>query len=592
MQARACLKEEDMTAPDGSPSARLTRRRFLRNAGALAALPGLASIVAACGGGGGGEAATTAAAGTTAAATGAETAAETAVATGGTLRASMGADIRGFDVQRFYDPQSTMIGDLIYSRLVTTEVEDAGVILPDLAEEVPAPENDGKTYTFRLRDATFHDGSPVTAADVKFSIERLLKPDTKSEGGSYYLGIIEDTEDLATGAALESSGIVVVDDKTITFNLLEPRAAFLNLLALWFASIYPKAAVEAAGDDFNLQPVGSGPFQLDAYQAGQVISLSKYADYYGASDIALDGIEIQVAVNPDTAILRIDSGEIDFMIDQVPPAAYSAIRNDPNRSERLVTGVVDNVFYVTLNAVDDTPVFQSLDARRGIAMAINKERLLQQLQNRGELATGYWSSKSQYYDPDFPTIPYDPDEAKRLIESAGVAGQSVQLIVPAKGTYYPSDEFGPSLKQDLEQAGLKIELVSLEFSAWLNETMNAGAIVPNGWSMDNPHGSFVVDSAFTTATKEAADADGTCCNFSRWASPEIDELNAVGNTTTDKQEEIQAYQEIMRIAIGEQALWVPLYWPEVAYYGGENLVGLIVPTNLGAVPLSKLSLKA
>jgi ABC-type transport system substrate-binding protein len=578
----------------------LTRKRFLRGAAALGVLPGIASIVAACGGGGGGEEAaptsvpaTTEAPPTTAAGTTEAAATETtAPAAGGILRASMGSDVRGFDVQRFYDPQSTMIGDVLFSRLVATDPQDAGTILPDLAEEVPTPEDGGLSYTFTLRDSTFHDGTPVTAADVKFSIERLISPKTKSEGGSYYIGLIKDTEALAAGEAAESTGITVIDDKTVRFELIEPRAAFLNLMALWFASIYPKAAVESKGDQFNVEPVGSGPFKLDSYEAGKKIVMSKFADYYAADQIALDGIEIDVAVNPDTAILRLDSGELDLMIDQVPPAAYSAIKNDPERSPRLVEGLVDNVWYITLNAVEDTPAFESVDARRAISMAINKDRLLQQLQNRGEVAVSYWSPESQYYDEAFPSIPYDPEQAKSLIASSGAAGQEVDLIVPAKGTYYPLDEFGPSLKQDLEQAGLKINLVSLEFSAWLNETMNAGAIVPNGWSMDNPHGSFVIDSAFTTATKEAADKDGTCCNFSRWASPEVDELNTTGNTTTDKQEEIQAYQEIMRIALGEQALWVPLIWPTVAYYGGEKLQGLFVPTNIGAVPLSKLSLTA
>ena len=576
-----------------------TRRRFLRGAAAVGALPGIAAILAACGGDDSEQAAPAPPAetdaGTTAAEPPAATEGETtapAPATGGILRATMGSDVRGFDVQRFYDNQSVTFGDAIFSKLVTTDPQNAGTILPDLVTEVPAPENDGKTYTFTLRDATFHDGSPVTAADVKFSLERLIHPNTKSEGGSYYTGLIVDTEGIAAGEATESSGIVAVDDKTVQIDLIEPRAAFLNLLAIWFASIYPKAVVEAKGDAFNLEPVGSGPFKLDSYQAGQRITLSRYEDYFAPDQIFLDGMEIDLAVDPDTAILRIDSGDSDVMWDEIPASAYNAIKDDPDRSGRIVEGLVDNVWYLTLNAVEESPVFASLDARKAITMAINKQALLQHDQNRGEVATGFWSPESQYYDADFEALPYDPEQAKSLIESAGVAGQEVELIMPAPGTLFPTDGWAPLLQQDLEQAGLKVKVTSLAFDAWLSRTMDPLAIVPNGWSMDVPHGSYVVDSAFTTATKEAADADGTCCNFSRWASPEVDELNATGNTTTDKEEEISAYQQIMRTVIGEEALWVTVYWPQRSLYRGDNVQNLLVGTNTAATIFTKLALTA
>jgi ABC-type transport system substrate-binding protein len=590
-----------------------TRRRFLRHAAALGALPGIASIVAACGGDGG-EAAPPPppaeepppgepppAEPPPAEPPPAEPppAEPPPAASGGVLRATMGSDVRGFDVQRFYDNQSVTFGEAIYSKLVTTDPQNAGTILPDLAEEVPAPENGGTSYTFRLRDATFHDGSPVTAADVKFSFERLIHPETKSEGGFYYQGVIVDTEGVVAGEATESSGIVVVDDKTVRFDLVEPRANFLNLLAIWFASIYPKAAVEAKGDAWNLEPIGSGPFKLDSYQAGQRITLSRYDGYFAADQIFLDGMEIDLAVDPDTAILRIDSGDADVMWDEIPSSAYNAIKNDPERSPRIVEGLVDNVWYLTLNSVDASAIFKTVDVRRAISMAINKAAILQHDQNRGEVADGFWSPASQYYDAEFPAIPYDPEQARSIIEAAGVAGQELDLIVPAPGTFFPTDGWAPLIQQDLQQAGLQVNIVSLAFDAWLNRTMDPLAIVPNGWSMDVPHGSYVIDSAFTTTTKDVAlkdDAEGvtpaTCCNFSRYATPEIDELNRIGNTTTDKQEEISAYQEIMRKLMAEEALWVTVYWPKRSLYRGDNVQNLAVGTNTAATLFTKLALSA
>lgn len=544
--------------------AQVTRGRFLAGAAALGAAPLALDRLAA-------------------------SAQASAAATSGVLRCSLGSDIRGFDVQRFYDLQSVTLADALFSRLVRADPRKASRILPDLAVAVPKPTDGGHTYTFELRDARFHDGSPVTADDVKFSLERLINPKTKSEGGSYYTGFIKDTAGIAAGKKTSSSGIVVVDEKTLRIELSQPHAAFLNLLALWFASIYPKATVTRVGNDaFNKKPVGCGPFKLDSYKPAQKIVMSQYSDYHARGQIALKGIELSLNVQPDTAILRIDSGDLDMMADELPAAAYSAIRADPKRKKGLVEALTDNVWYLTLNSVDDSPIFKTLAARKALDMAINKQRVLQQTQNRGVLARGFWSPRSQYYDAGFPTRSYNPTLAKSMLAQAGAAGQKVDVIVPAKGTFYPSDQWGPSLVQDLQQVGLKPNLVSLEFSAWLNKTMDRNAIVPNAWSMDNPHGSFVVDSAFTLATKAAADKSNTCCNFSHWGSKQVDQLDNVGNTTTSKAKEVAAYRQIMRTAIAQQALWITLFWPKRALYHGARVQNLSVPANTASVLLSRL----
>ena len=106
--------------------------------------------------------------------------------------------------------------------------------------------------------------------------------------------------------------------------------------------------------------------------------------------------------------------------------------------------------------------------------------------------------------------------------------------------------------------------------------------------MDNPHGSYVVDSAFTLATKAAADKSDTCCNFSHWGTAAVDKLNDTGNTTTSKAKEVAAYKSIMRTAIAQQALWITLFWPKRALYHGTRVKNLTVPANTASVMLSRL----
>lgn len=565
-------------ARDSLTNPTMTRRSLVGKGFALGAIPVLGGTLAGCLGGdddtaGGGQGG------------------GGARVRGGTLTAAMSAEIRGFDVQRFYDTQSVTMADLVFSRLLRLDPADASKRLPDLAEAVPEPEDGGRAYTFKLRQgATFHDGSPVTAADVKYSIERLIHPDTKSEGVGYYTGLIEDTEALAAGKSTQSRGIVAVDDRTVRFRLVQARADFLDLMSIWLASIYPKAIVEQRGAGFNQRPVGSGPFQVESYRAGREIRLKRFADYYAPDEIYLDGMDIRLGVSADTAILQIDGGELDVLWDEVPSASYNSIRNDPTRQKRLAEGFADDVYYLTLNAVDDTPLFATVETRKAIHMAIDKRRILQQLQGRGQVADGFWSPKSRYHDPDFPAIPHDPEQARQILSEAGLKGEAVELIVPSSGSALAG--LGPTVLQDLEKVGLKPKLRSLEFAAWLGETMKPGAIVPNGWPMDVPHGSFVVSSALNEASKKLAVDDSVCCNFSRWASPEVDRLNNTGITTTDSAKEIAAYQEIMRITMGEQALWVPLIWPKRVYYHADQVDGVTVSSNTAALLLSRLSRRA
>lgn len=538
----------------------VSRRRFLRYVAAASALPGVSALLAACGGGGAAESrkATT----------------TTAAKKGGILRVSSGSDITGFDPAPHWDPPMFTTSELVYSRLVKADPRDVTRILPDLAVEVPEPQN-GTSYTFRLREAKFHDGTPVTADDVKFSIERILDPKTKAAAGYLYAGLFKK--------------IVVVDSRTIRFELVGPRSTFLPLLTLPWGSVLPRHALEGGAKKFNLSPIGSGPFKLDSYRSGQRAVFSRFDEYHAPGSILLDGITLELPVDPETAMLRIDRGELDAMLDDVPPGAYASVRNDPSRKNRLISAVVDNVDYITLNAVDGSPIFRHEDARRGIAMAIDKERLVRQLQGRARAATGFWSPASQYWDEDYKGIPHDPEQARQLIEKAGVKGMSVDFIGIAKGSFYPLDQIGPSIVQDLEAAGLRANLKSLEFSNWLSHTMEAGAIVPNGWPMDDPHGSYVVDSSFTSATRKAAEKSGSCCNFSRFSDPEVDRLAKIGVTTTDKAEEIRAYQEILRTVV-DRALWIPLFYPRRVVYKSDRVQNLTVPTNWEGLLLSEVGL--
>ncbi len=155
----------------------------------------------------------------------------------------------------------------LFSRLVDYTPGTAELV-PSLAESFNvAP--DGLTYTFKLRKGVkFSNGREVVAADVKYSIERAVNPKTQGPGAGFF-GAIAGFDDLSAGKAETLAGIETPDAHTVVFKLSRPDATFLHVMAINFASVVPKEAVDAAGADFGKKPVGSGAFTLKEWVIGQ-----------------------------------------------------------------------------------------------------------------------------------------------------------------------------------------------------------------------------------------------------------------------------------------------------------------------------------
>jgi ABC-type transport system substrate-binding protein len=182
---------------------------------------------------------------------------------GGTIVVTYQDDMATLDPAIGYDWQNWSMINSLFSRLVdykfgTTE------IVPSLADSWTISP-DGLVYTFKLSPkAKFTNGRNVTAADVKYSIERSVNPKTQGPAGGFFHSIVGQDK-MADGSATTISGIETPDDSTVKFTLTQPDATFLNVLALNFASAVPKEAVEAEGADFGKKPVGSGAFKLDEW---------------------------------------------------------------------------------------------------------------------------------------------------------------------------------------------------------------------------------------------------------------------------------------------------------------------------------------
>jgi ABC-type transport system substrate-binding protein len=330
-------------------------------------------------------------------------------------------------------------------------------LIPDLAESYSVSD-DGLTYTFKLRHGVkFHNGREMTAADVKYSLERTCNPATQSPGAGYY-GALEGFDDFQAGKAKELSGVQTPDDYTVTIKLSRPDSTLLHLMALNFSFVVPKEVVEAEGQDFGHKPVGTGGFKVTEWTSGQSIALERNKDYYKAGEPHLDKITFQIGQEPVVNLLRLQKGEIDIPGDGIPPAKFTEVMNDAKWNKLVIVADQLQTGYVTMN-VNIKP-FDNVAVRQAVNMAINKDRIVQVINNRAVPANQPLPPSMPGYDQGFKGYAYDVDGAKAKLKEAGLAdGFETDLYVANTD---PQPRIAQAIQQDLAAIGIKANIKALD----------------------------------------------------------------------------------------------------------------------------------
>ena len=487
-----------------TPHAKVTRRQFLARSGALI---GAMSLVDA--GGASARSLTT------------RTATAAAASTSDTVVLGMQTVPPGLDPQKWWNGACDQGTISIFDRLIEWGFVDSDTIMPGLAVAVPTPTNNGRTYTFKLRSGvTFHDGSPLTANDVKYTYERLVSPKLQAQAASLYTGfsLIGISEFLA-GKSANIPGIEVVDPLTVAFHLEEPDSAFLGSFANTMAAIVPQSVVERVGETkFNWAPVGTGPYRITSVDLQRGITLERNPHYWQAGLPKAAGVDWQLNVDPQLSALRILQGTQDLMYEPCPAGVILQVRNNPTKEKQLVITPQNEVWFMSVS--QRVPQLRSLDARKAIAMAIDKEKLHRVLLGIGSVANGgIFSPLSPYYQPSI-SYPYDPTTAKALLASAGV--KSGFTVKAWSANYWPWTDMAQSVSEDLRAVGISVDYTPMSYNAYVNFT-NPGppGLMFFNWSLTASGGSGIIDSAFT----QTAITEG-CCNYPHWTYPGFDALAA------------------------------------------------------------------
>lgn len=348
----------------------------------------------------------------------------------------------------------------LFSRLLKVDENDQPTI-PDLAESYTVSD-DQKTYTFVVRsDATWHDGEPITAEDIRWSAEMALKSAQITTIISGSLQSIVGAQEYVDGTADTVSGITA-DGQTVTFELTSPNGDFLLAMAQW--APYPKHLLE--GEDpltlhncsFWQAPVGSGPYKFKEFQPGSYLILEAYDGYYGEQP-GIKTVQVSFA-SESQQVTKTQAGELDLCDFTDWASVEQVLSANPSlTSYEIETAMYLRVLSFNINGNDK---LQDIRVRKAIAQAIDKQTICEQLFNGQAMLMNTLVPTSRVeYNADAEILSYDPEAAKALLEEAGYDfSQSIRI-----GYFYDDQQtidLMDTLKYYLEQVGLTVELKFLK----------------------------------------------------------------------------------------------------------------------------------
>lgn len=295
------------------------------------------------------------------------------------LKINLGSNPPNIDPQTTTDDPSMIIINSTLEGLV--RIKEGGVIEQGsgLAESWEISE-DGKTYVFKLRDANWSDGTPITSSDFEYAWKRALKPETASQY-SYVLYYIKGAEAYNKGEGLEEDvKITSIDEKTLEVELERPTPYFLSLTA--FATYMPaqKLAVETFGDSYGAKPentVSSGPFLLDTWAQEQKIVMVKNQNYWDAESVKLDRIECDLIVDINTPINLFETNELDMI--GIPTEYLSKYRTSPE----FINLARASSWYFQFNCENE--FFSNEKIRKAFSLAVNRKAFVDNILANGSI---------------------------------------------------------------------------------------------------------------------------------------------------------------------------------------------------------------
>ncbi|AOE77674.1 MULTISPECIES: ABC transporter substrate-binding protein [Pseudomonas] len=444
--------------------------------------------------------------------------------------------------------------ETMFNRL--TQFERGGTaVIPGLATSWDVSP-DGLTYTFHLRDGVkFHTTSyfkptrTFNADDVLFTFNRMINKDDPFRKAyptefPYFTDMGMDTN---------IKNIEKVDEHTVKFTLGTVDAAFIQNLAMSFASIQSaeyaaQLLKEGKAADINQKPIGTGPFVFKSYQKDSNIRYTGNKDYWKPEDVKIDNLIFAITTDPSVRIQKLKKNECQITL--FPrPADLKALEAD--KDLKLPNQAGFNLGYIAYNVMDkvkgsDQPnPLADLRVRQALDMSVNKQQIIDSVyQGAGQLAVNAMPPTQWSYDTTIKDAKYDPEKAKSLLKEAGVKeGTEIVLwAMPVQRPYNPNAKLmAEMLQNDWKKIGLNVKITSYEWGEYIKRSKggeNQAMII--GWSGDNGDPDNWLNVLFGCDSLSGN-------NFSKWCDKKFDGIVKEAKATSDVAKRTELYKQAQHI---------------------------------------------
>lgn len=424
---------------------------------------------------------------------------------------------------------------------VLVRVDKTGTKLePGLAESWSVSD-DQLTYTFKMRDAKFSDGSPITAKDAAWNLLRIRDHKESLWGATY--SVIKDA--------------VASDDKTLVVTLNQPTAPFLSTLAMPGISILPEKAVTADEAAFADAPISSGAFIMKEWRRGEKVVLVKNPNFWEADRVSLDGVEWISVPDDNTRVLKLQAGELDCAI-FVPFSRIAELKQEGKLNVLLDPSTRED--HLLIN--HEHGALAKKEVRQALDMAIDEQAIVDTVTfGVGTVANSYIPVGALYYYADNLKRPYDPAAAKQMLEAAGAADLTLQYNVEAGNEV--DEQIAILIQQQAAAAGITVNIQKIDPAAGWNELVDGNYDVSvNYWTND------IIDP--DQKTTFVLGHDPNLNYMTRYKNDAVKELVEKARIEFDPKKREQMYIDLQKMA-KDDVNWIDLYYSPYRNACGKNI---------------------
>ena len=448
---------------------------------------------------------------------------------GGTLRIAIKDSITSLDPTIAYDEPSYFALRMLFETLLDY-APGSTTLVPRLAESWTVSA-DAKTYTFSMRPGVrFSDGSPIVAADVKYSLERA-----QTTADSLFAQWLVDVES------------ITASDTQLVIQLKHPNAGFAYVMAMPFTTPQRAAHVAKAGAALRRTPLASGPYMLDEWDEGVRFAVKRNPSYNGTQPAYLDALVMLENVPRDTQFLMFERGDIDCVDRPSAPDQLWLVTQDawkPYVHERPQLVSIGARFDVTQAPFSDRRVRQAFN------YAVDKSHTTKLLAGTTTPAHGILPPGVSGRDDSLAPYPHDVEKARALLADAGFArGLSITYVTLADEE---AEKVAASMQGDLAEVGVDMTISLVPLATYISMVGKRGgpAFSYVGWIGDSPDPTNFLDAKFHSRgiTDEAA------ANDAFYRNPELDAILDAARADTDPASRAARYRR------AEQILYTDAPW--------------------------------